>query len=45
MQRRIYRLLPGPVQDLEEWVAGLTATWPDRMDRLGTLLDDKDGAA
>ena len=44
-QRRIYRLLPEPIQDLEEWVAGLTAAWSDRLDRLGTLLDDKDGAA
>jgi DNA-binding transcriptional ArsR family regulator len=44
-QRRIYRLLPEPIQDLEEWIAGLSATWSDRLDRLGTLLDDKDGAA
>lgn len=44
-QRRIYRLRPEPVQDLEEWIAGLTATWSGRMDRRGTLLDDKDGAA
>ncbi|MGA6165555.1 ArsR/SmtB family transcription factor [Amycolatopsis magusensis] len=39
-QQRIYRLRPEAMQVLNDWVQGFAALWAERMDRLGSLLDD-----
>ena len=39
-QSRIYRLVPGPMRDLSDWALGFAVIWSDRMDRLGSILDD-----
>jgi DNA-binding transcriptional ArsR family regulator len=39
-QQRIYRLDPGAMRELSDWVQGFAALWSQRMDRLGAFLDD-----
>lgn len=41
-QRRIYRLRPEPMRELSEWTRGFAALWSDRMDRLGSALEETD---
>jgi DNA-binding transcriptional ArsR family regulator len=38
-QRRIYALDPGPLAELDEWLAPYRALWNDRLDALGKHLD------
>ncbi|MGH3431176.1 MAG: metalloregulator ArsR/SmtB family transcription factor [Mycobacteriales bacterium] len=38
-QRRIYRLEPSGLDDVDHWVAGLRRTWNARLDALGRHLD------
>lgn len=39
-QQRIYRLQPDAMHELSDWVQGFAALWSERMDRLGSFLDD-----
>lgn len=39
-QQRIYRLHPAAMQVISDWVRDFAALWAERMDRLGSLLDD-----
>jgi DNA-binding transcriptional ArsR family regulator len=39
-QRRIYALDPGPLAELDDWLAPYRALWNDRLDALGRHLDD-----
>ena len=39
-QQRIYRLQPASMRELSDWVQGFAALWSDRMDRLGSFLDE-----
>jgi DNA-binding transcriptional ArsR family regulator len=39
-QQRIYRLHPDAMHVISDWVQGFAALWAERMDRLGSLLDD-----
>ncbi|GAA0700763.1 metalloregulator ArsR/SmtB family transcription factor [Kitasatospora atroaurantiaca] len=41
-QRRLYRLRPGPLLELEEWLAPYRATWNAGLDRLERHLDRMD---
>jgi DNA-binding transcriptional ArsR family regulator len=41
-QRRIYALEPGPLAELDAWLAPYRALWNDRLDALGRHLDDTD---
>lgn len=38
-QRRIYALDPGPLADLDEWLAPYRALWNERLDALGRHLE------
>jgi DNA-binding transcriptional ArsR family regulator len=38
-QRRIYALRPGPLAELDAWLAPYRALWNDRLDALGKHLD------
>ena len=38
-QRRIYALDPGPLAELDEWLAPYRALWNERLDALGRHLD------
>jgi DNA-binding transcriptional ArsR family regulator len=38
-QRRIYRLEPGPLQEIDEWLAPYRAYWEGRLDELEQTLD------
>jgi DNA-binding transcriptional ArsR family regulator len=38
-QRRIYAISPGPLADLDAWLAPYRALWNDRLDTLGRYLD------
>ena len=38
-QRRIYRIEPGPFQDLDEWLAPYRDMWNERLDALERHLD------
>lgn len=40
--RRLYRLNPAPLRELEEWLAPYRAFWADRLDALGDHLDRTD---
>lgn len=35
-QRRIYRLDPAPLRELDDWLAGYRRFWDQRLDALGT---------
>jgi DNA-binding transcriptional ArsR family regulator len=39
-QRRIYALDPGPLAELDAWLAPYRAFWNDRLDALGRHLDE-----
>jgi DNA-binding transcriptional ArsR family regulator len=43
-QQRIYRLRPEAMHELSDWVQGFAVLWSERMDRLGSFLED-DGCA
>ncbi|MDQ2896402.1 MAG: metalloregulator ArsR/SmtB family transcription factor [Actinomycetota bacterium] len=38
-QRRVYALAPGPLAELDAWLAPYRALWEDRLDALGVQLD------
>jgi DNA-binding transcriptional ArsR family regulator len=38
-QRRLYRLRTEPLREIDEWLAPYRAAWRDRLDALGTHLD------
>ena len=40
-QRRIYKLDPGGLEELYEWVAKYQAMWPETLDALERYLDSK----
>jgi DNA-binding transcriptional ArsR family regulator len=39
-QRRLYRLRPGPLRELDAWLAPYRGGWDTSLDRLETHLDD-----
>jgi DNA-binding transcriptional ArsR family regulator len=39
-QRRVYRLRPEPLQEIDAWLAPYRARWRDRLDALERHLDD-----
>jgi DNA-binding transcriptional ArsR family regulator len=39
-QQRIYRLRPESMRELSDWMRGFAVLRSERMDRLGSLLDD-----
>lgn len=41
-QQRIYRLEPGPFQELDEWLAPYRRLWTRHLDKLERHLDDKE---
>ncbi|MFJ6632870.1 ArsR/SmtB family transcription factor [Streptomyces sp. NPDC091376] len=42
-QQRIYAIEPGPITELDAWLAPYRRLWNDRLDALGRYLDDADG--
>ena len=38
-QRRLYRVSPGPLQEIDEWLAPYRAMWAARLDDLERHLD------
>jgi DNA-binding transcriptional ArsR family regulator len=38
-QRRLYSLRPGPVRELDKWLAQYRTLWEARLDRLGAALE------
>jgi DNA-binding transcriptional ArsR family regulator len=41
--RRLYRLRPEALQEIDEWLAPYRALWERRLDDLGDHLDTMDG--
>ena len=41
-QRRLYRLRPEPLQELDEWLVPYRRAWAHRLDVLGAHLDEMD---
>jgi DNA-binding transcriptional ArsR family regulator len=41
-QRRLYRLQPAPLADIDAWLAPYRALWTQSLDRLGQHLDRAD---
>jgi len=39
-QRRLYRLRPEPLRQIDEWLAPYRAAWRDRLDTLEHHLDE-----
>ena len=39
-QRRLYRLRPEPLRQVDEWLVPYRAAWADRLDRLERHLDE-----
>ena len=39
-QRRIYRLRPEPLREVDEWLRPYRRAWADRLDALEAHLDD-----
>ena len=39
-QRRVYRLHPEPLRELETWLAPYRVLWADRLSALGRHLDE-----
>jgi DNA-binding transcriptional ArsR family regulator len=39
-QRRLYRLRPGPLREIDEWLAPYRAAWAGRLDDLERHLRD-----
>ena len=42
-QRRLYRLRPEPLRELDEWLAPYRAAWAARLDALEAHLDTMEG--
>lgn len=40
-QRRLYRIRPEPLADLDEWLAGYRVLWSTHLDRLEDHLDER----
>src|SRR5215217_6457972 len=40
-QRRLYRLRPEPLEDVDAWLAPFRAYWADRLDALERHLDQE----
>jgi DNA-binding transcriptional ArsR family regulator len=43
-QRRLYRLRPQPLREIDQWLGPYRALWADSLDRLERHLDDMDDA-
>jgi hypothetical protein len=43
-QRRLYRLRPGPLQAVDEWLGPYRQLWAASLDALERHLDDMPGA-
>jgi DNA-binding transcriptional ArsR family regulator len=41
-QRRVYRLRPEPLREIDEWLTPYRAAWRDRLDALAQHLDEMD---
>jgi DNA-binding transcriptional ArsR family regulator len=41
-QRRLYRVRPDPLVELDDWLAPYRQLWEERLDRLEHHLDSKD---
>src|SRR5581483_4011300 len=39
-QRRLYRLRPEPLREIDDWLTPYRAAWRDRLDDLARHLDD-----
>ena len=39
-QRRLYRMRPDGLRELDEWLAPFRAAWADRLDDLERVVDD-----
>ena len=39
-QRRLYRLRPGPLREVDEWLAPYRAMWASRLDALESHLEE-----
>ena len=44
-QRRIYRLKPGPLQEIDEWLSPFRRLWAPHIDALEKFLDRTDPPA
>jgi DNA-binding transcriptional ArsR family regulator len=44
-QRRIYRVAPAPLRELDAWLEPYRRLWASRLDALERHLDEGDGAA
>lgn len=44
-QRRLYRLNPAPLRELDDWLAPYRAAWADSLDKLARHLDEMDDGA
>ncbi len=44
-QRRLYRLTPAPLRELDDWLAPYRAAWGASLDRLARHLDEMDDEA
>lgn len=42
-QRRVYRVQPGPLRDIDDWLAPYRALWPASLDALERHLDRMGG--
>ncbi len=40
VQRRLYRLRPEPLREIDQWLAPYREAWRDRLDALERHLDD-----
>lgn len=40
-QRRLYRIRPQPLEDLDEWLASYRKLWTAHLDRLEAHLEDR----
>jgi DNA-binding transcriptional ArsR family regulator len=41
-QRRVYRISPKPLAEIDAWLAKYRAFWPERLDALEAGLDKED---
>jgi DNA-binding transcriptional ArsR family regulator len=41
-QRRLYRLVPGPLRELDSWLAPYRETWQASLDKLEARLEEMD---
>ncbi len=40
-QRRLYRLRPAPLMELDEWIGSFRQLWTDSLDRLDAHLEEQ----